>query len=225
MPFFRKDPNQNQENEFAIIGLGRFGSSLARRLEALGHRVLGIDIDPRLVKEIADEITEAVVLDATDDEALRQVDITAFQTVIVAIASNFEANALITSTLKNLDIPHVISESNTNRHREILLRIGADRVILPEEEIGNQLADELSIPGMLEVLHLSPEFRLIEIKPPQRLIGKGIESCEPYEVIVVLIVRGNELIISPNQSVRFMPEDSLVLVGEKRRLAEFSAQK
>ena len=220
MPSFEK----TKDKEFAIIGLGRFGGSLARRLEALGHTVLGIDIDPRLVKEIADEITEAVILDATDEDALRQVDITAFQTVVVAISGNFEANALITSTLKKLGIPHVISESNTNRHREILLRIGADRVILPDEESGYQLADELSIPGMLERLHLSQDYSLIEIKPPQGLIGKGMEACEPYEVIVVLILRGNELIINPDESTRFMADDILVLVGEKRRLAEFSNQ-
>ena len=101
MPFFTK---KAKTKEIAIIGLGRFGSSLARRLEALGHPVLGIDIEPRLVKEIADEITEAVILDATDEEALRQVDITAFQTVVVAISGNFETNALITSTLKKLGI-------------------------------------------------------------------------------------------------------------------------
>ena len=218
MPLFKK----NKEKEFAIIGLGRFGGSLARRLEALGHTVLGIDIEPRLAKELADEITETVVLDATDEDALRQVDIAAFRTVIVAIADNFEANALITSTLKKLGIPNVITESNSNRHREILLRIGADRVILPKEESGFQLADELSIPGMLERLHLSQDYSLIEIKLPQRLIGNGIEACEPYEVIVVLILRGDELIINPDNSVRFKPDDILVLIGEKRRLAEFS---
>ena len=208
--------------EFAIIGLSRFGGSMARRLETLGHPVLGIDLDPRLVKEIADEITETVILDATDEDALRQVDITAFQTVVVAISGNFEANALITSTLKKLGISHVISQSNTDRHREILLRIGADRVILPDEESGYQLADELSIPGMIEILHLSPDYSLIEIKPPQGLIGKGIENCEAYGVIIVLILRGDELIINPDQSTRFLPEDILVLVGEKRHLAEFS---
>jgi len=208
--------------EFAIIGLSRFGGSLARRLETLGHPVLGIDLDPRLVKEIADEITETVILDATDEDALRQVDITAFQTVVVAISGNFEANALITSTLKKLGISHVISQSNTDRHREILLRIGADRVILPDEESGYQLADELSIPGMIEILHLSPDYSLIEIKPPQGLIGKGIENCDAYGVIIVLILRGDELIINPDQSTRFLPEDILVLVGEKRHLAEFS---
>jgi len=220
MPFFTK---KTKAKEIAIIGLGSFGRSLARRLETLGHPVLGIDIDPRLVKDIADEITEAAVLDAMDEEALRQVDISAFQTVVVAISSNFEANVLITSTLKKLGIPHVISESNTDRHREILLRIGADRVILPKEESGNQLADELSIPGMLETLHLSQDYSLIEIKPPQGLIGKGVEACEPYEVIVVLILRADELIISPDQSAQFLPDDILVLVGEKGHLAEFSS--
>jgi trk system potassium uptake protein TrkA len=215
---------KNKEKEFAIIGLGRFGSSLARRLESLGHTVMGIDIDPHQVKDVSDEITEAAILDATDVDALRQVDITAFQTVVVSISSNFEANALITSTLKNLGIPHVISQSNSDRHREILLRIGADRVILPDEESGYQLADELSIPGMLERLHLSQDYSLIEIKPPPGLIGKGIEACERFEVIVLLILRGNELIINPDDSSRFMAEDILVVVGEKRHLAEFSNQ-
>jgi trk/ktr system potassium uptake protein len=220
MPIFKK----NKDKEIAIIGLGNFGSSLARRLEALGHPVLGIDIDARLVKEVANEITEAIVLDATDEDALKQVDITAFQTVVIAISGNFEANALITATLKKMGIAHVISESNTNRHREILLRIGADRVILPEEEIGYQLADELSIPGMMERLHLSQDYSLIEIKAPPGLIGKGLEVCEPFNIIVVLILRGDELIINPDQSTQFLADDILVLVGEKRRLAEFSNQ-
>jgi trk system potassium uptake protein TrkA len=218
MPLFAKA----KEKEFAIIGLGRFGASLARRLEALGHSVLGIEIDPQVAKEIGDEITEAVILDATDEDALRQVDITAFQTVVVAVSGNFESNALITSTLNKLGIPHVIAVSNTDRHREILLRIGADRVILPYDESGSLLADELSTPGMLQRLPLSVDYSLIEIKLPQKLIGKGIEACEACEVIMVLILRGSELIINPDQSTRFLPDDILVLVGEKHQLAEFS---
>ena len=218
MQFHKK----NQEKEFAIIGLGRFGGSLARRLEVLGHTVLGLDIDPQVVKEISDEISEALIVDATDEDALRQVDITSFQTVVVAVAGNFEANILITSSLKKLGISHVISASDSDRHREILLRIGADRVILPEEEVGCQLADELSIPGMLETLHLNENYSLIEIKTPHALIGKGVEACEPYEVIVVLILHGDELIVSPDETTRFSAEDCLVLVGDKRRLAEFS---
>jgi trk system potassium uptake protein TrkA len=212
---------KNKDKEFAIIGLSRFGSCLARRLQTLGHSVLGIDLDPSKVKEITDEISEAVILDATDEDALRAVDITAFQTIIVAIGGNFETNAIITSTLKKIGIPYVISQSNTDRHREILLRIGADRVILPDEESGFQLADELSIPGMMDRLHLSQDFSLIELKCPGWLVGKGIEVTEPNNVVVVLIVRGDELIISPDQTNRFSPDDILVLVGETHHLVEF----
>jgi trk system potassium uptake protein TrkA len=121
-----------------------------------------------------------------------------------------------------MGIPNVICVSNSNRHREILLRIGADRVILPDEESGYQLADELSIPGMLERLHLSQDYSLIEIKTPPVLAGKAIDACEPYEVIVVLILRGDELIVNPDPSTQLKEDDILVLVGEKRRLAEFS---
>jgi trk system potassium uptake protein TrkA len=214
---------KNKDKEIAVIGLGRFGSYLARRLEDLGHHVFGIDVDPHLVNEVSAEITETAILDATDENALRQVDIPSFQTVVVAVSRDFEANALITSTLKKMGVPNVICESNTDRHREILLRIGADRVILPEEEMGYLLADELSTPGMLERLHLNEDYSLIEIKIPPVLVGKGIEYCEPYEVVVVLIIRGNELILNPDQETQFMQDDILVLVGEKRSLAEFSS--
>jgi trk system potassium uptake protein TrkA len=218
MPSFSNE----KDRDIAIIGLDRFGSCLARRLESLGHSVLGIDIDPRVVKEIADDITEAVILDATDEDALREADITAYPVVVVSISRDFEASALITSTLKNLGISQVICKSNTDRHREILLRIGADRVILPDEESGYGLADELSIPGMMERIDLSKDFDLIEIKPPQWLIGESIQACDEYQVIVVLILRGDELIISPDQFARFLPDDILLIVGDKGHLADFT---
>jgi trk system potassium uptake protein TrkA len=214
--------SKKSDKEFAIIGLGRFGRSLARGLESFDHPVLGIDIDPQNVKAIADEIHEAVILDATDEDALREVDVTAFHTVIVAILRNFEANALITSTLKNLGIPNVISLSNTYSHRQILLRIGADRVILPEEESGNRLAEELSFPGVIDLIRLQQNFRMIEMKLPGQLVGKGVSDIEDYEVLVVLIQRGDELIINPDLNIRFLVDDILVLVGDKERLITFS---
>jgi trk system potassium uptake protein len=214
--------SNNKDKEIAIIGLDRFGSCLARRLESLGHKVLAIDNDPAAVKQIANEITEAVILDANDEDALREVDIASFNTVVVGISRDFEASALITSTLKKLGIPQVICESNSDRHREILLRIGADRVILPEEDSGYGLADELSIPGMLDQLHLSQDYSLIEIKPPHWLVGEGIEACDEYHIVVVLILRGDDMIINPGQDTRFFQDDILVIVGEKQHLANFT---
>ncbi len=167
MPIFKT----KKDKELAIIGLGRFGGSLARRLESLGHPVLGIDVEPRTVKEIADEITETVVLDATDEDALRQVDITAFQTVVVAISSNFEASALITSTLKIMGIPHVIAVSNSDRHRQILLRIGADRVILPDEESGYQLGGRDQHPGYVGATAPEPGLQPDRNQAPAKFSG------------------------------------------------------
>jgi trk system potassium uptake protein len=213
---------KNQPRECAVIGLGRFGSSLARRLEALGQAVLGIEIDPGRAKEIADKITEVAILDATDPEALQQVDITSFKMVVVAIEEDFEANALITSSLKNMGISHVICQAGSPRHREILLRIGADRVVIPKEESGIQLAEELSTPGMLYRLPLSPDFSLIEIQAPAGIITKTVKACEPYEISILLILRGENLLITPDEDVKIQQGDVLVIVGEQQRLIEFS---
>lgn len=214
---------KKREREFAIIGLGRFGGSLALRLTELGQEVLGIEIDPRKAKEISDEITETVVLDATDPEALEQADITAFKTVVVAIEDDFEASALITSSLKGMGIPSLICVASSGRHKEILQRIGANRVIIPKEESGFLLADELSTPGMLHRLQLNPDYSLIEINTPAGMVMKKIRDCERFEVSILLILRGNELILAPDQEVQMYPGDILVAIGEKKRLVEFSA--
>jgi trk system potassium uptake protein len=213
---------RNRENEFAVIGLGRFGVNLARRLEELGHSVLGIERDPRLAKEVEDKITEVFVLDATNPDALAEADITAFKTVVVAISDDFETNALITSSLKDMGIPNIICLAGSSRHQEILLRIGANRVVIPAKESGIQLADELSTPGMLNSLHLSPDYSLIEIQTPKGMLGRKVRDCERYEVALLLIVRGNELILSPDGDAQLELGDILVVVGDKKHLTEFS---
>jgi trk system potassium uptake protein TrkA len=121
-------------DEFAVIGLGRFGSSLARTLVSRGASVLGIDRSPEPVQELADELTQTVVLDATNEAALREVDIAVFSTVIVAIGSNFEANLLTTVALRELGVNNIICKALNLRQRDILLKVGANRVVLPEYE-------------------------------------------------------------------------------------------
>ena len=121
---------KNRENEFAVIGLGRFGVNLARRLEEMGHPVLGIERDPQLAKEMEDQITEVFVLDATNPDALAEADITAFKTVVVAISDDFETNALITSSLKDMGIPNIICpfRIHSQTSRTIVRRIRDSRI-------------------------------------------------------------------------------------------------
>ena len=213
---------KNRENEFAVIGLGRFGVNLARRLEEMGHSVLGIERDPQLAKEVEDKITEVLVLDATNPDALAEADITAFKTVVVAISDDFETNALITSTLKDMGIPNIICLAGSSRHQEILLRIGANRVVIPARESGIHLANELSTPGLLNSLPLSPDYSLIEIHTPKGMLGRKVSECEEHEVALLLIVRGNELILSPDGELKLEQSDILVVVGDKKHLTEFS---
>jgi trk system potassium uptake protein len=216
-------PKKNTRNEYAIIGLGHFGSTLALRLEALGQPVLGIDIDPYRVKDISSLLTETLVLNALDINALMEADITSFNTVVVAISRDFETSALITASLKELGIAHIICQSGSKRHKEILLRVGAERVIIPSEEAGNQLADELSIPGMLQRLVLSPEYSLIEILVPPRLVSKSVKECEKFSITVMAVLRENELILNPEPGFSLNRQDILVIIGEKESLAEFSS--
>jgi len=213
-----------RRQEIAVIGLGHFGRSVALRLEALGLSVLGIDIDARMAKDVASDISETLILDANDLEALEQADIPAFHTVIVAIGSDFEANALVTSSLKAMGVPYVISQAKSNRHREILTRIGADRVIIPDEETGIRLADELSTPGLLYSLPLSADYNLIEIKATEELIGERVELGDRYNVIILLILRGTDLIVTPEKDFLIQSGDILIVLGEKRALTEFTSK-
>jgi len=217
-------PGRRQaEKEFAVIGLSRFGSSLARRLEAMGHMVLGIDIDMARVQEIADDITSAVALDATVEDALQEVDIASFGTVIVGLGDDFEASALITTYLKGLGIPRVICLAQTRRHRDILLRIGADQVVLSDEDSGERLADTLGAPNMVERVLLDAEHSLIEFKAPGSLVSQPVAALARYDVTVLLIQRQERLIPCPSAETRLEAGDTLFAVGLREKLLEVAS--
>lgn len=209
------------ETEYAVIGLGRFGGSLARGLEAVGRSVLGIDANMVRVQELVDEISRAVALDATDDDALREIDIAAFNTVIVALEKDFEATALITTSLKKMGIRNVICQAGTSRHRDVLLRIGANRVILAYEDSGARLAEELANPGMLASMSLGPNYRLMQVKPPERLIGHPVKEVEASQVTVAILLRDNNLMLAPDPATIIAAGDLLFVAGAPQPLHAF----
>ena len=213
-PTARKD----RQNEFAVIGLGRFGGSLARRLETLGHTVLGVDRDMARVQDISDDITSAIALDATIEDALAEVDISSFGTVVVGIGDNFEDNALVTAYLKGLGIPRVITLAQTSRHRDLLLRIGADQVILSDEDSGLRLAETLATPNMMERAALNASQSLTELKVPSSLVGQPVKALEQYDITVLLIQRPDRLIPNPSSETRMEPGDTLFAVGLREKL-------
>lgn len=206
------------QREYAVIGLGGFGGTLARRLEALGHMVLGVDSNIARVQDIADEITSAVALDATIEDALQEVDITSFDTVVVALGHAFEASALVTSYLKELGIRRIICTTETRRHQKILLRIGADQVIVPDVDSGQRLAETLAAPNFLERVLLDADHSVIELKTPRSLAAQPAAVLERYGARLLLIYRHGQLLPAPSADTELREGDTLLTVGDREKL-------
>src|SRR3990172_4997863 len=188
---------RKKPSDVAVIGLGGFGGSVARRLERMGQSVLGIDQSAEKIKEIADELTHTMMLDATNEEALLEADVASFDTAIVAIGDDFEASALVTAHLRSLGVRQIIAQAKSVRHRDILSQIGATQVVIPEEDSGERLAEVLSGTAEMERLRLGADRSLARVPVPQSLVGEPVEASERSEVSVVMLQRAADLILNP----------------------------
>ncbi|HSH01711.1 MAG TPA: TrkA family potassium uptake protein [Anaerolineae bacterium] len=218
--FRRRRPIQ----EFAVIGLGRFGTSLALELEETGHTVLGIDYNQERVQMLAEQLTQVVSLDATLDDALRAVDIGSFDTVIVTIGSDFESNLMTTVALKSLGVPYVICKAMSKKQQDILLRVGADRVIQPEHDAGQRLAHELTAPTILERLSLGPDHSVVELKVPTAFLRQSLAQTDIrniYGVTVLAVQRGAVVEVAPPAEYVLQKDDVLVVLGANTNITTF----
>lgn len=182
--------------KFCVIGLGRFGYQVATTLADNGMEVLAVDSSETLVNTIRDRVSQAICIDAASEDALRSIGIESMDVVIVAMGEDFTQSILITALAKqHFGIPRVITRSIEAIHKEILMLVGADQVILPEQEIGTRLADMLSLP-FNALLRLTPTFSLTYRKAPSSCVGKQI-SCLHEQYNVVCIGKKNKESIEP----------------------------
>ena len=142
---------------FAVIGLGRFGAAVAEKLMALGHSVLAIDESQQLVEQLADRVTRAVVADAREEDVLRSLGVQNVDCAVIAIGSDVAASILVTMLCKELGIGQVVCKAGSREHKRALIKLGADRVIIPEQEMGDKLAKSLISSNVLEQIALSEE--------------------------------------------------------------------
>jgi trk system potassium uptake protein TrkA len=220
---------------FMVIGLGRFGRRLALALTEAGHEVIAVDTREEVVERMRDEVALAMTLDATDEEALKGQGVDKLDGAIVSIGEDFEANALTTATLKALGVRLVVSRASTDIQRRILMRIGADRIVNPQEEMAVRLANQLVNPNILEHLELAQGHSLVQIRAPaewhERTVGE-IDLRKKYEVNLVAIRRsmtsrgedGTEVVEEqvldlPMAHTTIREGDILVLVGSTESLA------
>ncbi len=204
------------KKDFLVIGLGRFGESVARSLVERGHEVLAIDLDEDLVRELSPVVTHAVQANATDENALESLGARNFDVAIVAIGDNVYANTLVTLMLKEMGLPCVISKAKSKIHGKILKKVGADRVVFPEWDMGNRLANSLLTANVQDYLGLAPNYSIMEIKAQKSWIGKTLAELNfrsRFGVNVVAILKNSDINLSPIAEDEIIEGDILVVIG------------
>ncbi len=212
--------------QFAVVGLGRFGSSVAETLSSKGCQVLAIDIDEEKVQDISEVVAQAVCVDATDEKALKAVGIEPIDVAIVSVGGNIESSVLITLVLKELGIKEIIAKAVTKDHGKVLDRVGADRVVFPERDMGARIANALTSPKVSEHIDLSPECSIIEIKAPQEFMGRSLKQLNlrvEFGLNVVAIkskdAKGEEAINpTPEADYKIRSQDKLMIVGPNKNI-------
>ncbi len=203
--------------EFIIIGLGRFGTSVATSLvHDFGYDVLAVDADKDRVQHMSLELPSVIQLDATNADALRQAGVETFDTGLVCIGTNFEANVLATVLLLRFGIQRVIAKARTATQKEILERIGAHEVILPEHEAGLRLARRLAHSHVIDFLEVAPDVDIVEALAPPGMWGRTLQQCrfrQKYGLTVIAIRHGEDTIVTPMPDYIVREGDLLILVG------------
>lgn len=206
---------------FLVIGLGRFGSAVALKLQELGNEVMVIDANAEQVQRISDRVTYAVVADARDETVLESLGAKNYECAVVAIGDNLAASILITLNLKALGVPQVICKAKDEQQRKALEKIGADRVLIPERETGIKLAQKLTSDSVLDFIELSNEFGIVEIKTPTPWIGKNLRTLNvraKYGVSVIALRKGEQIVVALDPDYELSGSDVLVLIGENDQL-------
>jgi trk system potassium uptake protein len=207
-----------------VIGLGRFGSSVAKTLHELGYEVTAIDRNEKTIQDAADIVTLAAQGDGTDQDLLMQLNVEKSDVAVVAQGENLEASVLSTLLLKKLNVPWVISKAKTMLHGELLRKVGADRVVFPEMDAGIRLAHSLGVRHISDYITLSPSAGIAKIEAPANLVGHTIEeltSGQQTKLNVLLIKRGSELITVPHYQEEIRAHDQLVIVGADADIEHF----
>jgi trk system potassium uptake protein len=206
--------------QFAVIGLGRFGRAVCETLHLSGYEVLGIDNNEKRVTDIlaAGMTAHAVSLDSTNPLALQEAGVFEFDTVIVAIGNYLQESIITTLNVKEAGVAQVIAKASSDVHAKLLQKVGADAVVLPEHEAGCALAQKLTKPGIFDRLDLDPEHSIVEIKTPKSFQGKTIIELQlrsKYGINVLAIGQSQNFDINPQPDRRLGQDDVLVVIGSR----------
>ena len=211
--------------QILVIGCGRFGSAVARTLAQSGHEVVVADHDEVALRTVMDEVAHAAVVDATDEEALRRLGVANFDTVIIAIATDFEAGVLATVAAKSAGAEHIVAKATTGTAARVLLRVGADEVVRPEHDMGVRLAQQIATPSIVDAFMLGDEHEVVEVDvgTQEAMHGRLSKLRLPnrFGVQVIAVNRGGKLTVSPGADFEVQMGDRVVVIGEVEAVRRF----
>ncbi len=209
------------KKEFAVIGLGRFGGSVARTLHEMGYEVMVIDRDPQRVQDYATLVTHAVEADSTDEGAMRALGIRNFDVVVVAIGEDIQSSILTTIILKELGVQKVVVKAQSDLHGKVLYKIGADKVVYPERDMGVRVVHQLISPNILDLIELADDYSVIELSAGNFFNGKTLSELDiraKFGCNVVAIKSGEKITIAPLATDRIYRGDILIVIGRNEDL-------
>ena len=216
---------KSRQKEYIVIGLGRFGNSVAKQLEANGCKVLAIDRNEQRIRQIAEYVTLAMCLDVADEEALEELGGRNFDGAVISIGHSLDASVLATIWAKEQGIKQVIAKAYDETQGKILTKIGADEIVYPEKETGMHLANNLAFNNLIDTIELSPEYSIAEVTILTDWIGKSLIELklrEKYDVNVIAIRRGGSLILNPAADAPSKKNDVFVLLGTNNTLKKIA---
>jgi len=201
---------------FAVIGCGRFGSAVAKTLFDLGNEVLAIDGDMDVVDNIAGQVTHAIQADVMDEGVLKELGLSNFDVAIVSIGSDLQASIMATLIVKELGVNKIVAKAQSELHGKVLKKIGADKVIFPERDMGVRVAHNLTSNSIVDYIELSPDYSILEIEAIPKWYERNLEELRlrnKYKVTVMAIKRGEEVNVSPGPKFQVQKGDILVALG------------
>ena len=213
--------------QFIVLGLGRFGSAVATTLVELGHEVLGVDNDEERVNDLKDKITQAVQADITEERVLKELGVKNFDAAIVSIGTDLEASILVTMMLKEMGLKYIIAKAQNNLHAKILKKIGVDKVVFPERDMGARIARRLITPNIKDYVELEPNYNIMEIEALPEFVDKSLSELDlrnKYGINVLAIKKDNSFNISPQAKDVIKKDDFLIVIGETKIITELAGK-
>lgn len=217
-----------KKKEYVVFGLGRFGTSVAKQLEKNGCKVMAVDSNPDRVSALAEDVTVSMHADISDVNALDELGINNFDCAIIATGGNLEASILATIWAKEHGVKLVVAKASNQLHGRILSKVGADKIVFPEREMGVHLANSLVMNNLFDTIELSSEYSIMDIAIQKDWVGKNLKELklrDKFHVDVIAVKRSGKMIVTPSADVPFIDGDVVVVLGKNDTLQRLAGIK